>query len=431
MVYELKPPVGGSPGLLMFTHKERPYFFDPPEPLARRLVALKERYVLGMQWGAYHADVGETPYVDFQMACPGTVDWAPDAEPRRIEMCSRDFTPSRFAPMAVPKRWDVFSVGHPIDVKRYSELLDVVRECFDRGVDLDVLLICAVPEPPDDLTGYWDTEFFEKYETLFTDAERERIDLGVPVEAAFGDRPLHPIPNEVFPYLYNASRGFALFSRAEGQSKVVHEALCCGTPVVVHEELKGGGRDKLDETNSLQFGDVNEAADAFQALAEGRAPEFDAEPLRRQLVEEYTAPVFEERVREVYADLGRPYAGELETTDLAFKLGSHTVTLPESMRSGNTNDLPSREAFVRFVDYKLGDGTPLADRMTARRADAEATVADLREAGPEAVAGRALRAVDRRVPVPLHETAARAYRKVVGDRTAGASATASDGESRS
>ncbi|WP_254823388.1 glycosyltransferase [Haloglomus halophilum] len=419
MVYELKPPVGGSPGLLMFTHKERPYFFDSPEPLARRLVALKERYVLGLQWGAYHADVGDTPYVDFQMACPGTVDWAPGADPRLVELCSRDFTPARFRPMDVPQQWDVFSVGHPIDIKRYSELLDTVRECFDRGVDLDVLLICAVPEPPDDLGGYWDTEFFEQYEADFTDAEREHIDLGVPVEASFGDRPLHPIPNEVFPYLYNASRGFALFSREEGQSKVVHEALCCGTPVVVHEGLKGGGRDKLDATNSLQFGDVDEAADAFQTLAEGDAPSFDAEPLRRELVEAFTGPVFEERVREVYADLGRPYEGDLETTDLAFKLGSHTVTLPESMRSGNTNDLRSREAFVRFVDYKLDRTTPLADRATARRADAEATIDDLREAGPEAVAGRVLRAVDRQVPVPLHRTAARAYRRVTGDGTTG------------
>jgi hypothetical protein len=187
--------------------------------------------------------------------------------------------------------------------------------------------------------------------------------------------------------------------------------------VVVHEELKGGGRDKLDETNSLQFGDVDEAADAFCALAAGDAPAFDPGPLRRELVEEFTAPVFEERVREVYADLGRPYAGDLETTDLAFKLGSHTVTLPESMRSGNTNDLRSREAFVRFVDDKLDRTTPLADRATARRADAEATVEALREAGPEAVAGRILRAVDRQVPVPLHRTAARAYRRVTGDGT--------------
>jgi hypothetical protein len=197
MVYELKPPVEGSPGLLTFTHKERPYFFDPPAPLARRLDRLKREYVLGMQWGAYHDDVGETPYVDFHMACPGTVDWAPGADVRQVPMCSRDFTPARFRPMDVPTEWDVLSVGHPIRIKRYAELLDVVRECFDRGVDLDVLLLCAVPRPPDDLDdAYWDADFFRKYEADFTDAERERIDLGVPVEASFGDRPLHPIPNE-------------------------------------------------------------------------------------------------------------------------------------------------------------------------------------------------------------------------------------------
>lgn len=412
MVYELKPPVDDSPGLLMFTHKERPYFLDPPPALERRIRRLKERYVLGLQWGAYHEDVGATPFVDFQMACPGTVQFRADADVRHVPLCSRDFTPDRFRPMDVPTRWDVLSVGHPIRIKRMSELLDVVRMCYDAGHKLDVLLVCAIPDAPARLTGYWDTEFFEKYREQFTDAEREHIQLAAPIEAEFGDRPLHPIPNEVFPYLYNASSGFALFSKEEGQSKVIHEALCCGTPVVVREGLRGGGRDHLDDTNSLQFGTLAEARDAFIALHErGEELAFDPTDLRRRLCESYTVRAFERELERVYADLGHELRGELETTDLAFKLGGHTLTLRPELRSGNTNDLRSRRAFLVYAGELLGREAGVAARLAARRADASARLTALREGGVEAVAAPLLAEVERHTPLPAYT-----YARKVRDR---------------
>jgi glycosyltransferase involved in cell wall biosynthesis len=403
MVYELKPPVGASPGLLVFTHKERRFFLDAPPVVESRLRRLRDRYVVGMQWGRYHEGVGETPFVDFHLACPGTVRFREDAEVRRIPMCSRDFTPPRFRPMDVPKRWDVLAVGHPIRDKRMSELLDVVRMTLDSGVDLSVLLICAIPDSPDRLGGYWDTEFFEKYRREFSREERTEIHLAAPVEAEFGDRPLHPIPNEVFPYLYNASRGFALFSREEGQSKVIHEALLCGTPVVVHEALRGGGRDYLDERNSVQFGSLEEARDAFAELAEdGEAHAFDPSYLRPKLAADRTAPKLENEIESVYEELGHEYRGEMEKTDLAFKLGGHTLTLRPELRSGNTNDLPSRRALVTYVDELLGGYPPVLDRVRATRAD-------LRSTGVTGVAGPLLRRVERGTGVPVADAAGRLY----------------------
>lgn len=410
MVYELKPPVDDAPGLLVFTHKEREFFLDPSPPLARRIRRLRRRYVLGMQWGRYHDDVGETPGIDFHMACPGTVEFRDAADVRVIPLCSRNFTPAYFRPMDVPTQWDVVSVGHPITDKRYGEFLDVVRMVFDEGVDLRVLLICAVPDDPDRLGPRWDHDFFEKYESLFSPAERERIDLGMPGEVEFGSRPIHPIPNEVFPYLYNAANSFTLFSQEEGQSKVIHEALLCGTPVVAREDLRGGGLDYLDDRNSLQFGSLAEARDAFVDVA--RDPEahaFDPSYLRPDLSEAETADRLEEQIRQVYRDLGRPYAGEIEKTDIAFKLGGHTITLPERLRRSNTNDLRSRYAMGRYVDDLLERRTPLRDRLALRKATADRRIADVRDDGIAGLLAPVVHAVDRRTALPVYRTASKLY----------------------
>ena len=352
MIYELKPPLDDSSGLLVFTHKERPLFTEAPPALVSRLRRLKRRYVLAMQWGRYHEGVGETPFVDVHMACPGTVEFREDADVRRIPMCSRNFVPSYFRPMDVPVRWDVLSVGHPIRDKRYAEMLDAVRMAFDAGVDIRVLLICAVPDDPSRLGSKWDHAFFEKYDSLLSDAERARIDLGVPGEIEFGNRPIHPILNEVFPYLYNAAAGFALFSAEKGHSKVIHEALLCGTPVVVRENLKGGGRDYLDDRNSMQFGTTREARDAF-----------DPTYLRPELSEAGTADRLESEIAAVFDDIGRPYHGEIEKTDIAFKFGSHTITLPLGLRRGDTNDLRSPGAAIRHAESLLGEGPDTRDRI--------------------------------------------------------------------
>jgi glycosyltransferase involved in cell wall biosynthesis len=410
MVYELKPPVGDSPGLLMFTHKEREFFFDPPPLVAERLDALADRYVLGMHWGRYHTDVGETPYVDVHLACPGTVQFSDDADVRRIPLCSRDFIPAYFRSMDVPVEWDVLSIGHPIRDKRYAELLDVIRMVFDAGVDLRVLLVCAVPDDPARLGGQWDHAFFEKYESLFTEAERDRIDLGVPGEVAVGNRPLHPIPNAVFPYLYNASRCFTLFSREEGQSHVVHEALLCGTPVVVRSDLRGGGRDHLDERNSRQFETLEAARDAFVDVATASDDVgFDPAYLRPKLSEAETAGRFEAAIRDQYEELGDPFRGTLDTDGLAYKLSGHTLSLPPELRSWKTNDLRSPVALARYAD-RLLDRTPTArERVAFGRLALEHRLDRLRSMGVAGLVGPAVRRLDRRTSLPVYETARRLY----------------------
>jgi glycosyltransferase involved in cell wall biosynthesis len=415
VVTELKPPVGDSPGFLMFTHKEREYFLSPSDPLAERIRRLKDHYVFGMQWGSYHDNVGETPFVDVQFGCPGTVDFRADADVRHVPMCSRDFTPAYFRPMDVPQDWDIMAVGHPIRIKRMHELLDVIRDLYDHGHEVRALLICAVPDDPGELGPRWDHDFFEKYETLFSPAERENLHLAAPVQAQLDHRPLHPIPNEVFPHLYNASQTFTLFSQQEGQSKVIHEALLCGTPVVVREDLRGGGRAYLDDRNSRTFGDLDEAREAFVDLLTSDDPGFDPAYLRPHLSEEHTVDDFEAAIRDVYADLEVPYEGELDREKLAFKLGGHTLTLPPALRKDRTNDLRSRRAFYRWAGAKLGESIHLRARAEVRRADVTQRVEDLRSGEAVRAAASLVWRLDRRLPVPLYDCVKSLYERTRGE----------------
>jgi hypothetical protein len=313
--------------------------------------------------------------------------------------------------MDIPVRWDLLSIGHPIKDKRFADLLDVIRMVFDAGIDLRVLLVCAVPDDPGRLGGQWDHDFFEKYESLFTERERQRIDLGVPGEIAVGDRPLHPLPNSIFPYLYNASNCFTLFSREEGQSHVVHEALLCGTPVVVRDTLRGGGRDYLDDRNSSQFGTLEAARDVFVDIAtRPDAHAFDPAYLRPKLSEDQTAAQFESAIASIYDELGHPFDGELETTGLAYKLSGHTLSLPPELRSWKTNDLRSPAALARYIDVLFDRNPSMNERITVRRMALDYRVDELRSMGVVGLAGAALQRVDRATSLPLYSTARRLYR---------------------
>jgi len=403
MVYELKPPVENSPGLLCFTHKERPYFCDSGSELHQKIKQLKKEYLLCMQWGSYHTDIGETPHIDFHLACPGTINWKPEANIRHIPMCSRDFTPDYFRPMDIPVRWDILAVGHPIKVKRMSELLDVIRMCFDEGVKLDVLLVCAMANDPEKLGPKWDHAFFRKYHEQFSDSERDHIDLAAFSEVEIGNRPIHPIPNKLFPYLYNAAASFTLFSHQEGQSKVIHEALLTGTPVIVHEQLKGGGRAYLDESNSIQFSNLDEAKDSFIKVA--KDPDnyrFDPSDLRSKLVESKSAPKLESKIATIYDELGHPYLGEIDKDDLAFKLGGHTLTLRPELRRSNTNDLRSRYAFLLYINEKLEEETKFNQRLSAHYTD----VANFDYISR---IGRVIRRADTKVSFPLYDWMRKIY----------------------
>jgi glycosyltransferase involved in cell wall biosynthesis len=405
----VKKPTRTSKGIVVFTHKERFLLDERISELDEQLQRLKEAYVVGMHWGIYQSNIDPVPYVDFHLARPNTVSFTDEDEIRRIPLASYNFIPERFREMNLGKNWDLITVAHPTRRKRNYELLKVIRRMYDDGNKIDVLFICG--KAPSNKGPNWDYEFFERYETDFTQEEQRHIEIATPVR----DEDLFPIPNSLFPYFYNASTVSALFSRVEGNPKVLHEALLCGTPVMVRSDLKGAGMDYLTENNAEIVDDLTEAKKVLtDMVTNSQRYNFDSEELRKRICVSHTAEKLEVAIRSVFDELGEPFEGELRTRDLWKKLPSHDINaVPREFCYEYTSDLKSRPALYNFVDWLLDKYT---SPMEKRKVQLESAKYWSQEQAPNWCMKKIRRTiweVDRHTRLPVYETVSRAYNTVV------------------
>lgn len=342
----LKPPVGRSKGILVFTHKERRFLHSSSAALLDAIELVRRRYVVGMHWGHFYDDMGDIPGVDFHLSGQGTVKFRPGTKAPRIPLCSRNFTKACFTVADGPKFWDIVNVSRPIRVKHLDQFLTVIRKIYDRGHSPRVLLVCPCAETMTEEDG-WYTSLYDDVQKLFSAEERQRITLLMLNAQGYP----FPLPSETIAHFYQASRVFTLFSDQEGESRVIAEALLCGLPVVVKRELRGGGRDYLDAGNSRQFDSLDEACSMFiELLSDEQARVFDPKPLEVELSERHSGPKLEAALRNVFAGLGVEFAGPIDLEDLGRKLPAHHITLPSSLRGGPTNDLGSDEAAISYLN---------------------------------------------------------------------------------
>lgn len=351
MPFILKESYESSKGVIVFTHKERQYLETTIPVLSDTIVELREKYVIGMHWGHYHAEIDEMDYVDFHLAGKGTISFKQGISVRHIPLCSRNFTPSCFREMGVTKYWDIINISRPIKLKNLEEFLSVIRKIYDLNRSLKVLVICPCPENMVERDG-WYVRIYDDYKRMFSQDERQNFTLLM----LRGDGYPFPLSQQTIAYYYNASKIFALFSDQEGESRVIAEALLCGLPVVVKKHLRGGGRDFLTEENSRQFSSLDEACETLVELSENYEKyKFDTGPLHKQLKEVYTAGLLEKEMRSLFAEMGLAFKGRLDLSQLALKLPGHFITLPARLRLANTNDLRSRKAALVYLKSLIGD----------------------------------------------------------------------------
>lgn len=350
MVSILKQPDGDSKGILVFTHKERDMFLDPIPPLQTALQLVKESYLVGMHWGHYAENVGRTPNVDFHLAGSGTVRFTDEVNVPILNFCSRNFVPEYFTPTDAEATWDIVTIAPPTRLKRLSELLELIRETRSQGSDVSALFVCPRPKP---FPGpKWDVEFVNTFHRGLTQDEMDDIKLISPLRSSDD---IYPIPHRVMPHFYNIGKTFALFSKQEGESRVISESLMTGTPVIARSDLKGGGLDYLDEKNSRLFSSKTEAIDTFHDVSkESNDPSFDPSYLQDELYAPKSRPRFESALKRVFDFHDVPYRGELVDGQLSFLLPSHSLTLPPYLRIQGTNDLKDQVSMLKFCNGILG-----------------------------------------------------------------------------
>lgn len=332
-----------SKGILVFTHKE----IGRAETAA---AALREKYFLGIHYGsAANLYTRSQPWQDFCMGARSTVSFG-NSEPFRIPFNSRGFTPEYFVQdKSTTKYWDIINVSRNANVKKLHEFLKAIRKLYDKGKMYKVLLVVPSADNEKRLSHF--TDIVATYGKLFSEKERELFTL-MRLSKELGFLGISP---RTIAHFYNSSKVFCLLSDAEGESRVIHEALLCGLPVVVFAGLLGGGRDYLNESNSVQFVNYNDVYLALDAAVQGSEGHLkvDVEKLSEELSELKTVPKLKGMFAELYSMNNEKFDNELINTDnLNLRLPAHYLDVPWNTPDGNgiTADVVSDEQLKIFMD---------------------------------------------------------------------------------
>lgn len=349
MAHIFKHPDGSSKGIVVFTHKEMGYFyrdhafFQPYRSRKERLKKLvlpennkeaKEdrqilkrihnRYFIGTHFGWGMERFPKLEHIDFTLSSPTGVTFEEGSTHRQIPLNSSNFTPAHFylpEPKKHLKMWDILMVSRDTRFKNLDKFLHSIRKLFDSGNVCDVLLVVPSNKRFDtDETKVY-TALLEDYQRMFSADERDRFSI----IKMHPDLP-HPgvSPHQIRRF-FHLSKVFTLFSKKEGGSKVISEALLSGLPVVVKSDLEGGGRDSLNEKNSVFFDDFNSAHLAL-AKALDQWEELNADPsaMLYELHEEHVLKRLEKEFEQLFDAHGQTYTGNLINTNrLGKRLPAH------------------------------------------------------------------------------------------------------------
>lgn len=341
MAHIFKHPSGSEKGIVVFSHKELSFlennFRFSHFPVSSPGVAVKnlisfissfsfnrkaleligENYFIGVHWGFFSRNVVTPKWVDFHMAAKGTCTFLGD--PLVIPLSSANFTPSIMHPTQVPKYWDLLCVAKNDKKKNLDILMSQIRKIYDLGYKYRVLFVVASNkiEP----NGEYYSGLLKDYFENFSQDERELFTI-IKTHPELG---FQGFSYSFLSHIYNQSKVFTIFSQREGECRVIKEAQLCGLPVVVKNDMEGGGRDFLNGENSLFFSDYDTAHLALiHAVENYKSFNVDFDELKEHVGEEASLSLLKSYFDELYKNNNQVFDGELINDDnLNRRLPSH------------------------------------------------------------------------------------------------------------
>lgn len=364
MGHIFKHPHNNSKGIIVFTHKEISFFETYPINFInkvyskingrkkfipfyeKRIKELQKKYYIGIHFGWHHPDYPKKDYVDFYMGGPGTVSFSFD-DPFFIPLNSSSFTPAVFKDMGIQnKYWDIICVSNPAKHKNLDVLLREIKKIYQQGYNYKILLL-NTSKTNEDHPSYY-TNLTQDYYQLFTPQEREHFTL-LKLHEKLG---FLGLSQTQLAFLYNNSKVFTLFTQKEGESRVISEALLCGLPVVVKHDLEGGGRDFLNETNSVFFQTYDTAHKGLIEAVEN-IDRFDLENNegQKEASEFESLQQLKSYFSKLYQNNNDQFNGELINSDfLNFRLPGHFNDVPWNINRYITSDILTRDQFNTFYN---------------------------------------------------------------------------------
>jgi len=381
LAHIFKNPTSDAKGIIVFTHKEMDWFFPQNNkrlvksfakpggfkrveiiknfllrPYSKAFQKMREQYFIGVHYGWMSSRIPLYENCDFLMT-PQQIDIKKNNPILQIPLASRNFTPQCFQNRNQIKYWDILCVSRMIKFKNLNYLLKSIRKIFDQGYNYKVLIIAPENKKMDNKRFY--TNLMNDYYSLFSYNERQNFSI-ILLSSNIGFPGLSP---EVMSQFYNSSKIFSLFSNAEGGSKVISEALLCGLPVVVKDDLEGGGRDFLSKNNSILFSSFENAHESLiQAVENYNLFNFENDSLRQNLSEESSLKKIKAYFNKLFEDYGQTFDGKLINTDhLNIRIPAHlNENIPWAKDRFSTADIVSNtqlKIFMKNLDFNTYYGS--------------------------------------------------------------------------
>ena len=332
MAHIFKHPTPAVKGIVTFTHKELQFLISKmglPKlnaaksmPAAKRLYKklaysktvtrqienISKSYFIGVHWGFYFENIRTPDWVDFHFASPGTCQFID--EQYVIPLSSASFTPVVMKNNNTPKYWDIICVAKNDHKKKYPELMQQIRKIFDQGYKYNVLFVIA-SNMNETEKGYY-SGILDDYFSMFSAQERERFTI-IKTDPNLG---FQGFSYTFLSHLYNQSKVFTIFSQKEGVCKVIKEAQLCGLPVVVKSDMQGGGRDYLNESNSLTFESYDTAYKTLiEAVENYQNFSVDYHEIESTIGEQSSLKRLKAHLEDLYEKNDQKFDGELTNTD--------------------------------------------------------------------------------------------------------------------
>ncbi len=370
MAHIFKNPTPSAKGIILFTHKEMAWFFrgknktkliksfvknpslrkgteiikNPLSKFVTMYQKIRDHYYIGVHIGWDPAGQNLFDNCDFYLAADA-YDMKKVENIFRIPIVSRNFTPKCFYNRHQKKYWDIISISRNPKHKNLNQFLKSIRKIYDLGYDFKVLLIS--PKNKNENDRFY-TSLMDDYYSLFSYYERQNFSLlRLSSDVAFPG-----LSHELMAHFYNSAKIFTLFSQVEGSPKAVSEALCCGLPVVIKRDQRGGAKDFLDKTNSVFFDTYDNAHEVLiHAVKNYENFNIDSEKQQKALGEENSLAEIKEYFNTLYEKNGQKFDGELINTDrLNVRIPGHLNEDVEWVKTRfETADIFSDEQLAKFM----------------------------------------------------------------------------------
>jgi glycosyltransferase involved in cell wall biosynthesis len=239
----IKKPSNEQKGILIFNQKEWDAF-----SYIKSLTHVKNNYVFGCHVGRHwkNCDWSDSKIKQFDFYMSSKNQLPDNFSGKVVEINSRNFTPEIFCYEGEEKDIDILWINKPHPVKNIEKFLVSLRNLFVKYGPHKTVIVAAIS--PNEIKS--PDQFFDV--RLFLELNKEIFGDFVTLIRTQGEGN-EGAPNHTMAQYYKRSKIFAFYSEAEGESRVVTEALCCGCKVVYYEGIQGGSNDYCTSENSLKF----------------------------------------------------------------------------------------------------------------------------------------------------------------------------------